>query len=405
MHEKKFYQFSRVERLASLNLSDSSRKILEQTSLSEDIAGNLTENQISEVEIPMGLCFISLDGHDFKVPMATEEPSVIAAANNGSKLAGEFKTIKNNRLMSGQIVFYDVVSPESLKMAIEARTTEIFSVADNAYPSIIKRGGGLQSFEIITRQTEDTIFLTVDFIFDTKDAQGANIINTILEAISEKFRSDFPNEKILFSILSNLLEYCQTEIQCEIPINKIGPEVAKKISLASLYAAEDWSRSATHNKGIMNGIEAVALATGNDTRSINASVYATRPHPFAKWWIEDTKLIGVIDVSLPIATAGGGTHVLPKAQVAHELLGNPNAKQLASITAAVGLANNLAAIKALVTKGIQSGHMALQARSLALSVGASGEEIEKLTIALKKTEHMNSETAKSLLYELRDPTV
>jgi hydroxymethylglutaryl-CoA reductase len=403
MSEKKFYQLSLSERLDQLNLSDEARKILEQKALADDIAGNLTENQISEIEIPMGVCFIKLDGKDYVVPMATEEPSVIAAANNGAKIAGNFTTVKNERLMSGQIVFYDVKNPEELQSAIEARTTDIFSTAEEAYPSIYKRGGGLRGFESSIRQTKAMNFLSLDFSFDSKDAMGANIINTILEAISAKLRLWFPEEKILFSILSNLVEHCQTEIQCEIPLEKIGQETAEKIELASLYATLDPSRTATHNKGIMNGIESVVLATGNDTRGVNASIYAfaSQTRALTTWQIKDDKLLGNIEVSLPVATAGGATHVLPKARVAHELLGNPDAKTLAAIIASVGLANNLAALKALVTKGIQAGHMVLQARSLALAVGATGSEIEKLTEALKKADHLNMETAQNLLTEIK----
>jgi hydroxymethylglutaryl-CoA reductase len=399
MTNKKFYQMTLPERLSALNLSAETRQIFENTALDPDIAGNLTENQISEIEIPLGICFLTVDGQEYTVPMATEEPSVIAAANNGAKLAGNFTSIKNERLMSGQIVFYDVQNSEKLAQNIEDQRQTVFELAESAYPSIYKRGGGMKNFSCSTSGT----WLSVDFIFDTKDAMGANMINTILEAITDYFRDNFPDEKILFAILTNENCHCRTSVETRIPLDKIGRETAKKIVVASDFAQIDSARAATHNKGIMNGVEAVVLATGNDTRGAAAAIYAMEnPHQgFSTWHIDGDNLVGEITLSLPIATAGGGTHVLPKARAAHELLGNPKAETLAAIIASVGLANNLAAIKALVTRGIQAGHMSLQARSLALAVGAKGREIEQLTEALKKAPLMNTESAQRLLKELK----
>ncbi|GAB2025756.1 hydroxymethylglutaryl-CoA reductase, degradative [Lactovum odontotermitis] len=400
MPDRKFYQMSLTERLDALKLSAETRQIFENTALEPEIAGNLTENQISAIEIPLGVCFIRVDGKDYAVPMATEEPSVVAAANNGAKLCGEFTTTRSERLMSGQIVFYDVPDTDKLAENVEKQQTEIFRIAESAYPSIYKRGGGLKDFSCKAYKN----YLSVDFTFDTKDAMGANIINTILEAIAGYFREVFPSEKILFAILTNENCHCRTTVETRIPLDKIGWSVAEKVGKASDFAQIDSARAATHNKGIMNGVEAVVLATGNDSRGAAAAIYAAEDshQAFSRWFIEDDELVGVITLSLPIAAAGGATHVLPKARASHELLGNPNAETLASIIASVGLANNLAALKALVTRGIQAGHMSLQARSLALSVGAAGSEIERLTRALKKAALMNTETAQRLLKEIRN---
>lgn len=397
---RKFYQLTRAERLSQLALPTNNRKELDNNALSENIANNLIENQIGEIELPLGLAFINVEGKRYSVPMATEEPSVIAAANNGAKIAEDFHIIKNNRLMNGQIVFYDVINSDILASTIDIRKKEIFEIAKTAYPSIIERGGGLRTINCGRIDTDG--FYCIDFYFDTCDALGANIINTILEAIANNFRIWFPTEKILFSILSNNNYFCETCVDCHIPIEKIGREVAEKIVLASDYAQLDKTRAATHNKGIMNGIEAILLALGNDTRAVNAAIYSYAENKgLTTWHIEKNILIGEISLPLPIATAGGATQILPKAKVSHSLMDNPDSFKLMGIVASIGLAQNLAALKALVTDGIQAGHMTLQARSLALSVDAKSDEIEQLVTALKKAPAMNTKTAKALLEKLR----
>ncbi|MFV0555624.1 MAG: 3-hydroxy-3-methylglutaryl-CoA reductase [Lactovum sp.] len=399
MTDKKFYQLSLEERLNALSLSEEERTILENSSLATEIAQNLIENQISSIEIPLGICFISIDGSDYHVPMATEEASVIAAANNGAKIAGNFRTLKNERFMSGQIIFYEVTDFDQLSQKIEKLQKEIFLTAELAYPSIYKRQGGLIDFNLEKQES----FCSVNFKFDSKDAMGANMINTMLEAISQLFKSKLPEEKILFSILTNKNPDCQTIVETRIPLEKIGLELAEKIAIASNYAQIDPTRAATHNKGIMNGIEAIALATGNDNRGLNASIYAfSNQKGLAKWEIQGQELVGKITVSLPVASAGGATQILPKAKVSHNLLKNPTAKELATIMASVGLANNLAALKALVTKGIQAGHLNLHMRNLALSVGAKGEEVERLAELLNQSSQKNKEKAEKLLNFLRE---
>lgn len=398
------------ERLDFLDLKAETREVLEETVLDAVLADNLIENQISEFEIPMGLAqnFV-VNGKEYLVPMATEEPSVIAAASNGAKIAGEFQSKITARLMRGQIVFYDVKNPTKLMQVIQERQSEIFTAAEEAYPSIIKRGGGVR--EISSRFFETEGFVSVDFKVDVKDAMGANIVNAILEGIAQLFRTWFPEQKILFSILSNYATESLVTVTCEIPVEKLsksdnGQEVAEKITAASVFSKIDPYRAATHNKGIMNGINALVLATGNDTRAVAAGVhaYASKKGVYqglADWQVQEGKLFGKLEIPLPIATVGGAVKVLPKAQAALEILNITEARELAQVLASVGLAQNLAALRALVSEGIQQGHMSLQVRALAMSVGAKDEEIALLSEKLRQEKVMNQAIAEKLLLGIR----
>lgn len=408
--KKKFYQMSPAERLDFLDLKSETRQILEETVLDAALADNLIENQISEFELPMGLAqnFV-INGKKFLVPMVTEEPSVIAAASNGAKIAGNFQTVLSERLMRGQIVFYDVDQADHLMQTIEENQAGIFRAAKEAYPSIIKRGGGLR--QVSSRAFEAEGFVSVDFKMDVKDAMGANIVNAILEGVANLFRTWFPEQKILFSILSNYATESLVKVSCEIPVERLskgnnGQEVAEKIQAASRFSKIDPYRAATHNKGIMNGINAVVLATGNDTRAVASGIhaYASKEGSYqglAKWDVRDGLLLGSLELPLPVATVGGGVKVLPKAQAALELLEITEAKELAQVMAAVGLAQNLAALRALVSEGIQQGHMSLQVRALAMTVGAKDEEITILSEKLRQEKVMNQEIAEKLLREIR----
>ncbi|CAM3097632.1 hydroxymethylglutaryl-CoA reductase, degradative [Lactococcus hircilactis] len=407
---KKFYQMTLKERLDHLNLSADSRAILEQTALDAVVANNLIENQISEFEIPLGLAqnFV-INDKKILIPMATEEPSVIAAASNGARMAQSFVAEISQRLMRGQIVFYDVKNLSVLTEKIATHHDAIFKKAQEAYPSIVKRGGGLRH---IDSRFFDSGFLSIDFQIDVKDAMGANIVNAILEGVSALFYEWFPDEKILFSILSNYATESLVTVTCEIPVERLsktgdGLAVAKKIERASQFAKLDAYRAATHNKGIMNGIEAVVIATGNDSRAVNAAVhaYAARSGTYqglGDWSVSADKLFGTLTLPLAVASVGGGTKVLEKAKVALEIMQITDAQSLAKTIAAVGLAQNLAALRALVSEGIQKGHMSLQARSLALSVGASGDEVSALTQLLRQEKKMNQALAASLLKKLRE---
>ncbi len=401
---------SPAERLDFLDLKSETRQILEETVLDVALADNLIENQISEFELPMGLAqnFV-INGKKYLVPMVTEEPSVIAAASNGAKIAGNFQTVLSERLMRGQIVFYDVEQADHIMQTIEENQAGIFRAAKEAYPSIFKRGGGLR--QVSSRAFEAEGFVSVDFKVDVKDAMGANIVNAILEGVANLFRTWFPEQKILFSILSNYATESLVKVNCEIPVERLskennGQEVAEKIQAASRFSKVDPYRAATHNKGIMNGINAVVLATGNDTRAVASGIhaYASKEGSYqglAEWYVKDGLLFGSLELPLPVATVGGAVKVLPKAQAALELLEITEAKELAQVMAAVGLAQNLAALRALVSEGIQQGHMSLQVRALAMTVGAKDEEITILSEKLRQEKVMNQERAEKLLREIR----
>lgn len=414
---KKFYQLTRKERLEKLVsdhlITQEEATFLEEKQLlDQDVANNMIENQIGEVELPMGIAqnFL-INGKTYAIPMATEEPSVIAAASNAAKIinkSGGFVTTTGERLMRGQIVFQNVADTAALAAALTEKKAELLSLAKEIYPSIVKRGGGLKKIEL--RQLEN--FLSLDALVDTQDAMGANIINTILEGLAQQIRLWFPEKEILFSILSNFPTEALSHASCRIPVeflatkNLPGLLVAEKISVASQFAKLDPYRAATHNKGIMNGIDAVVLATGNDTRAVAAGIhaYASRNGTYqglTDWQVIDDMLVGQLSLPIAVGTVGGATKVLPKAKIAMTMLHSPNAQQLAEIITAVGLGQNLAAVRALVTDGIQKGHMNLHMRQLAISAGAKGIEIEKLTKQLQSSTTRNLALAQQLLTELR----
>lgn len=380
---------------------------LTKMALPPEIANHLIENQISEVEIPLGVALnVVVNDREVVVPMATEEPSVIAACSYGAKIAGAFQVTAIDRLMAGQIVFSKVTDQDQLIQELTNREAEFFASAAKSYPSIIKRGGGLRK---ISYRKVGATFVSLDILVDVKDAMGANIVNTLLEGMANQIKT-WTQEEILFSILSNYATDSLVTVSCRIPVHRLsktgaGRAVAEKIVLATTYANLDPKRAATHNKGIMNGIESVILATGNDTRAVSAAchAYASQTGQYqslTSWKLEGDELIGSITVPLAIATVGGATKVLPKAQIALEILQVHSAKELMAIVASVGLAQNLAALRALVSEGIQAGHMSLQARALAMSVGATGNEINEVAKALQQMQ-MNQATARQLLAKIR----
>ncbi|MBV7389765.1 hydroxymethylglutaryl-CoA reductase, degradative [Enterococcus sp. ALS3] len=410
--EDKFYRLSTDERINQL-LTD--KKIqandvaeLKKMTLSEKIADNLIENQISEVELPLGVAqnFV-VNGEKKLIPMATEEPSVIAAASNAAKLvsqAGGFKTKVLSRKMIGQIVFNQLSDFTIVEKWLTENRLKIFDLANQAYPSIVTRGGGLTDLK--SRRFKEKFF-SIDLTVDVKDAMGANMVNTVLEAVANEIQQAFPQEELLFSILSNYGTEALVEATCQIPFEVVSEVTAKKIAAAGRFAKLDPYRAATHNKGIMNGIDAVVLATGNDTRAVAAAchAYASRNGSYqglTDWWIEDDTLNGRLIVPMNVGIVGGATKVLPKAALSLKLLAVDSAQNLSENIVAVGLAQNLAAVKALVTDGIQKGHMALHSRTLAINAGAKDHEIDRVVQLLKQTKVKNLEQAKAILAKLRE---
>lgn len=418
---KDFRHLSRQDKLEQLVQNgwmseDSKETLLHHPLIEEDIANSLIENVIGQGTLPVGLLpKIIVDDKEYVVPMMVEEPSVVAAASYGAKLvnqSGGFKTVKSERLMIGQIVFDHVDDVVSFSEEILNKESQIKQIADEAYPSIIKRGGGYRRIEI--DQFPEDQFLSLKVFVDTKDAMGANMLNTILEAITSHLKNEFPQQDVLMSILSNHATASVVKVQGEIAVsdlnrgNRDGKEVAYRMERASKLAQVDIHRAATHNKGVMNGIHAVVLATGNDTRGAEASAhaYASRDGQYrgiATWEYDqqNEKLIGTIEVPMTLATVGGGTKVLPIAKASLDLLNVNSAQELGHVVAAVGLAQNFSACRALVSEGIQQGHMSLQYKSLAIVVGAQGDEIQKVADALKLEERPNTEKAEQILKSLR----
>lgn len=411
--KKKFYQMTQTERLALLvkekKLSEKeAAHLASETVLPEKIANNLIENQISEVSIPLGVAqnFV-INGKKKVIPMATEEPSVIAAASNAGKIiakAGGLTTQVIGQAMTGQIVLRNVSDLAGTKKLLQQNDTLFFKTAETSYPSIYQRGGGLRSIAI---RTFSEGYLSLDLMVDTKDAMGANIVNTMLEAVAQEVRQLLPEADVLFSILSNYGTESLVEARCELPLDQISAELAEKIAAASDYSKLDPYRAVTHNKGIMNGIDAIVLATGNDTRAVAAAshAYAARNGRYeglSEWFIQGDKLIGRLIMPMKVGIVGGATKVLPKAQIALNLLEVTTAAELGEIIVAVGLAQNLAAIRALVTDGIQKGHMAMQSRSLAISAGATENEIAQVSKQLRRSERMNLATAETIIQQIRE---
>ena len=418
----KFYQKSLEERKEILlnhpSLSNEAKERLKNgLSLSESVAGQMVENQIEIYGLPYGIVpEIIVNGKSYIVPMVTEEPSVIAAASYASKLinlAGGTTTIQEKREMIGEIAI--VKSPltlEAVKAKLEEHKESLFTIANNAHPSIVKRGGGIRSVWVEEKSTDKERFYIFYVSVDTKEAMGANMLNTILESLVSPIEAITAGESIM-AILSNLATNSVVTAKCVLSPRILdtkttkGEEVVDRIVLASEFSKADPCRATTHNKGIMNGIDSVVIATGNDWRAIEASAHAFaslsgKYQPLTNWTKDETgNLVGTITLPLPVGTVGGSISIHPGAQFAHELLGHPSAVELAGIIASIGLAQNLAAVRALVTDGIQKGHMRLQAKSLGLAVGATQEELPHLMNLLSQAPHLNQETAKTLLEELR----
>ncbi len=419
--DKSFRHLSRFEKLQQLEqkgwLSKENKEILLNNPLiSEEVANSLIENVIGQGTLPVGLVpEIIVDEKAYVVPMMVEEPSVVAAASYGAKLVnqtGGFKIVTSERLMIGQIVFDAVEDTEALEITINNLEPKIKKIADEVYPSIIERGGGYRRIEIDKFPNEGMLSLKV--FVDTKDAMGANMLNTILEGITSYLKNELEGIDILMSILSNHATASVVKVQGEIEVAALskgghdGETVAKRMERASVLAQVDIHRAATHNKGVMNGIHAVVLATGNDTRGAEASAhaYASKDGQYrglATWHYDQTRqtLVGTIEVPMTLATVGGGTKVLPIAKASLDLMNVSSAQELGHVVAAVGLAQNFAACRALVSEGIQKGHMSLQYKSLAIVVGAEGEEIVQVADMLKQQPRTNTAVAQQILEMLR----
>lgn len=414
---KKSYQ-ERLELLkAQALLSPEKQTSLEQDEqISVTVADQLSENVVGTFSLPYSLVpEVLVNGQEYTVPYVTEEPSVVAAASYASKIikrAGGFTAQVHERQMIGQVALYQVANPEQAQEKIANKKTELLELANQAYPSIVKRGGGARDLHVEHIKGE-TDFLVVYLHVDTREAMGANMLNTMLEALKPVLE-ELSQGQSLMGILSNYATDSLVTASCRIAFRYLsrqkdqGREIAEKMALASQFAQADPYRASTHNKGIFNGIDAILIATGNDWRAIEAGAhaYASRDGRYqglSRWTLdlEREELVGEMTLPMPVATKGGSIGLNPRVALSHELLGNPSAKELAQLIVSIGLAQNFAALKALVSTGIQQGHMKLQAKSLALLAGASEFEVAPLVERLIADKTFNLETAQRYLENLR----
>ena len=414
---KKSYQ-ERLELLkAQALLSPERQKSLEQDEqISVTVADQLSENVVGTFSLPYSLVpEVLVNGQEYTVPYVTEEPSVVAAASYASKIikrAGGFTAQVHERQMIGQVALYQVANPEQAQEKIARKKAELLELANQAYPSIVKRGGGARDLHVEQIKGE-TDFLVVYLHVDTQEAMGANMLNTMLEALKPVLE-ELSQGQSLMGILSNYATDSLVTASCRIAFRYLsrqkdqGREIAEKMALASQFAQADPYRASTHNKGIFNGIDAILIATGNDWRAIEAGAhaYASRDGRYqglSRWTLdlEREELVGEMTLPMPVATKGGSIGLNPRVALSHELLGNPSAKELAQLIVSIGLAQNFAALKALVSTGIQQGHMKLQAKSLALLAGASESEVAPLVERLIAEKTFNLETAQRYLENLR----
>jgi hydroxymethylglutaryl-CoA reductase len=376
-----------------------------------DVADKMIENVIGTFELPYAVAVnFLINGRDYLVPMVIEEPSVVAAASNAAKWCregGGIVSIATEQLMIAQIQVVKVPSPHTAVARILERKREILDVANSTNEILVKLGGGAKDLEVRVLDSPVGKMVVVHLIVDVKDAMGANIVNTMAEAVAPIIE-EASGGRVLLRIVSNLADRRLVRSWTRVPRDVIGgPEVVEGIVYAWAFAAADPYRAATHNKGIMNGIIAVALATGQDTRALEAGAhsYAARRgryEPLSVWEVDaNGDLVGYLELPIAVGTVGGSIRSNPMARLSLKILGVKTAKELAEVMGAVGLAQNLAALRALATEGIQRGHMRLHARQLALAAGATPEEVDLVVAELVKSGTITLEKAQEILQSIR----
>jgi hydroxymethylglutaryl-CoA reductase len=380
-------------------------------------ANQMIENVVGLHSLPLGIAVnFSVNGRDVLVPMVVEEPSVVAGASFTAKLAragGGFRASTTAPEMIGQLQVLDVVDPWSARFDLLAARDELLAMADEIDPVIVNLGGGARDLEVrVFEQTPVGAMLVVHLVFDCRDAMGANAVNTVCETLAPRIEQ-ITGGRVLLRILSNLANRRLARARCTVPVETLtsgefaGAQVAQGIIEAWAFAAADPYRAATHNKGIMNGVDAVVIATGNDWRAIEAGAhaYAARSGRYTSLstWARDGAgdLVGTLEMPLAVGIVGGATRVHPTAQVALKILGVQTSRELAEIIVSVGLAQNLAALRALATEGIQQGHMRLHARQVAIAAGADSHEVELVVQRLTGEGVIRADRAETILDQLR----
>ncbi|MFR9010753.1 MAG: hydroxymethylglutaryl-CoA reductase, degradative [Anaerovoracaceae bacterium] len=398
-------RLSEVAEFASL--TEEERGILSSAdSLDADKADHMIENVIGKFALPMGVAInFTINGRDVIIPMVCEEPSVVAACSNAAKMArpsGGFKASSSGNVMIAQIQVMGVPTPSASKSMILEKKGEIIRICNEKDPVLVKMGGGVKDVEVRIIETLEGTMVIVHLLIDTGDAMGANAVNTMAEAVAP-YIEEITGGSVELRILSNLADHRLVRARAVWKKEDIGgQEVVDKILNAYAFAEADSYRAATHNKGIMNGIVPVVIATGNDTRAIESGAhsYAARKGRYTSLttWEKDENgdLVGSIEMPMAVGLVGGATKIHPAAKTAVKILGIDTAAELGQIIACAGLANNLAAMKALATEGIQRGHMSLHARNLANTVGAKGEVLEIIVKQMVREKKVRIEYAQEL---------
>jgi len=394
--------------------------------LSPESADHMIENVIGVHSLPLGIGLnFQVNGRDVLVPFAIEEPSVVAGASFMAKLArggGGFQATTSAPEMIGQIQLLELSDVETARLKIYEHKAELLAEADTIDPVLKKFGGG--SRDLIVRVIDNSpigAFLIIHLIYDVRDAMGANAVNTACERLAPRIET-ITGGRVHLRILSNLADRRLARVRCTVPVDDLafessgqdggltytGEQVRDGILAAWAFAACDPYRAATHNKGIMNGVDAVVIATGNDWRAIEAGAhaYAARSGTYTSLstWGKDVEgnLVGALEMPMAVGIVGGATRVHPAAQAAVKLMGIKTAAELAEIIVSVGLAQNLAALRALATEGIQRGHMSLHARQVAIAAGAEGAQIEQVATQLVSEKTVRIDRAEEIMQEMKD---
>jgi len=417
-----FYKRSPQERVELLRqfagLTDEEAKALSGAAgLSLTQADHMIENVVGVFGLPLGIATnFLINGKDYLIPMAVEEPSVVAGASFAARLVrdgGGFRTCSDDPVMIGQVQVLDVHDPWAARFDLLAEKARILALANEQDPVIVKLGGGARDLEVrILEHSPVGPMLAVHLLYDARDAMGANTVNTATEAIAPLI-AEISGGRTLLRILSNLADRRLARAKAVVPVASLahgefsGSHVAQRIVEAWAFAAADPYRAATHNKGIMNGVDSVLIATGNDWRAIEAGAhsYAARSGHYTSLstWHLDAQgdLVGTLELPMAVGTVGGATRVHPTAKAALKLLGVKTARELAEVIAAVGLAQNLAALRALASEGIQLGHMKLHARQVAVAAGAEDEMIDRVVQAMFDEKTIRLDKAEAILNRLR----
>ena len=407
-----FHKMSLEERLkivqAFSDLKEENLKTLtKEGALNFETANRMIENVIGTIQLPVGIAMnFLINGKEYLIPMAIEEPSVVAAASNAARLArsgGGFFVTNTGPVMIAQIQLVHIPDAHATRMALLERKEEILEVANAQDPMLVNVGGGAKDVEIRVLDTPLGEMVIIHLIVDTRDAMGANAVNTMAEALAP-FMEEWTGGRVYLRILSNLADKRLVRARTKVTKEALGGEDAVDgIVYAQAFAGADPYRAATHNKGIMNGVIAVVIATGNDTRAIEAGAhsYAARSGQYSPLttWEKDVEgnLVGTLELPMAVGLVGGATKVNPVSQVAVRILGVKSAVELGEVIGAVGLAQNLAALRVLATEGVQRGHMSLHAKNIAVMAGATGNFIDEVAKRLVDEKKVRVDRAREII--------